>query len=104
MAKRSKIVNSLPRISTSTANTLTAITFRLKSPGEVLRYLAPTYSIYYSCVHSLFPSQKFSYRPYLRGAYRRSKACVGEMVGLSAGGYTLGAYRWENRVKQLVGK
>ena len=58
-----------------------------------LGYLVPIYFIYYSCAYSLFPSQKFSYRAYLRAAYMRSKACVREMVGLFAGGY-----RWRNTV------
>ena len=33
VTKRSKIVNSLPRIITSIANALTVITLSLKSPG-----------------------------------------------------------------------
>ena len=67
--KRSKIVNSLRRIATSTANTLTAITSSLIVQVEVLRYLVPIYSIYSSFVCSLFPSQR--YRAYLRGGLIR---------------------------------
>ena len=33
VTQRSKLFNSLPRIATSTANTLVTITFSLKSPG-----------------------------------------------------------------------
>ena len=40
--KRSILVNPLPRIATSTANTLTAITFSLKSAGGALRYSVPS--------------------------------------------------------------
>ena len=43
--KRSKIVNSLPRVTTSTANTLTAITFSLKVQMGALRYLVPICAI-----------------------------------------------------------
>ena len=39
--KRSKIVNLLLRVTTSTANTLTAITLSLKVQMGTLRYLVP---------------------------------------------------------------
>ena len=51
VTKRSKIVNSLPRIATSTANTLTAINFSPKNQGGggALRYRVSMYFIHYSC-------------------------------------------------------
>ena len=86
MTKGSTFVNSLNRIATSTANTLTATTFSLETPGGALRYLVPKCPLYYSCVYSLFPSKKFSIGLICGGDYTWSKASVREMVDLSVGG------------------
>ena len=51
--KRFKIVNSLPRITTSTANTLTATTFSLKSLGGGIK-VPCTYILYILLVCLLF--------------------------------------------------
>ena len=96
--KRSKTVNSQLRIATSTAKTLTAVSFSLKSPGGGIK-IPCTYILIR--VSTLFPSQKFSYRAYLqrggeliRGvkyvlgkcgwtgwAYLRGSICGGGFIG-----------------------
>ena len=47
VTERSKIVNSLPRIATSTANALNAITFSLKSPSGGIK-IPCTYGYVYT--------------------------------------------------------
>ena len=50
-----------------------------------------------------FPSQKFSYRGYIRWGLYADKACVREMAGLSARGLIrVEAFRWRNAWKQNV--
>ena len=84
--KRSKTVNSQLRIATSTANTLTAVSFSLKSPGGGIK-IPCTYILLR--VSTLFLSQKFHLRSSLLLIY---SGVGGELIrGVK---YVLGKCGW----------